>query len=216
MMKKLFIVALVTLAALVVAGPAMAQGYGMGNIGGAYGGSGASVGAPQDCMATVSCNIPVTQMVPYQTSTTAMQTVNYPVTVPQQSAVTVPREVCVPEQVSVTVPRTVVVPEQVSVTVPKTSVVAEQVPVTTYSTACAQAQVPVQVPAVAYQPVTSMVPKTQTFCLGDMAAGAGMGATAAQGGVAPGAAVAAPGSVGLGAAAQQGAVAPGAAVAGVR
>jgi hypothetical protein len=131
--------------------PAMAQGYGMCSTCGAdlgygamicdtcgasvgYGagmgayGSNAMVGAPQDCMATVSCNVPVTQMVPYMTTETQMTTVQKPVVVPQQSSVTVPETVTVPEQV------------------------------------------PVQVPAVAYQPCTTMVPQNQTFnmCSADM------------------------------------------------
>ncbi|CAJ37756.1 hypothetical protein [Methanocella arvoryzae] len=171
MMKKLFVLALVTLAALVFAGPAMAQ-YGMGAglaaAGGAGPAGGVSYGAPQDCVATVSCNIPATQMVPYMTTTCDMQTVNYPVTVPKQTTVTVPRTVVVPEQV----------------------------PVTTYETACAQAQVPVQVPAVAYQPVTTMIPQTKTFCLGNAPAGAGIGAACPSGPAAAGGS-----GVGLGAAA---------------
>lgn len=177
MLRRLVLVALVTLTAIMFAAPAFANiGYGYGGLGGygvgpgAYGagigmggygsdigmsagaaGAGTSVGAPQDCMATMSCNVPVTQMVPYMTTRTDMQTVNYPVTVPQQSSVTVPKAVIVPEEV----------------------------PVTTYQTACAQTQVPVQVPDVAYQPCTTMVPQTKTFSVGGadtagmMAGGAG-------------------------------------------
>lgn len=143
MMKKILIAAIVAVTAAMIAAPALAQGYGMGAGMGSYGagagacGCGVSYGAPQDCVATVSCNIPVTQMVPYQTTTTEMQTVNYPVCVPQQSSVTVPKMVCVPEEV----------------------------PVTTYTTACAQTQVPVEVPTTAYQPCTTMMPQTKTMCL---------------------------------------------------
>ena len=141
MLKKIFVAALLTLAALAFSAPAFAQDYGMGNImGTGTGGCGCGVtyGAPQDCVATVSCNIPATQMVPVPTTTTQMQTVSYPVSVPQQSSITVPKMVCVPQQV----------------------------PITTYTTACAQTQVPVQVPATAYQPCTTMIPQTRTFALG--------------------------------------------------
>ena len=164
MIKKMFIAALIILTALVFAAPALAQtSYGADTGAGACSacgasdmsscGCGVSYGAPQDCVATVSCNIPATQMIPYQTSTTEMQTVNYPVTVPQQSSVTVPKMVCVPEEV----------------------------PVTTYTTACAQTQVPVQVPATAYQPCTTLIPQCKTFNLGSAPAGMGCGTGSATG-----------------------------------
>ena len=180
MIQKIVLAAIVAMAAILCAAPALAElGYGLGDMGcstcgaGGYGmantcGGDVAYGAPQDCMATVSCNIPVTQQVPYMTSTCEMQTVSTPILVPQQS--------------TVTVPKTVTVPEQVTITVPKEVCVEEQVPVTTYCMSSQETQVPVQVPTVAYQPVTTMMPQTKTFCLGDnMPAGGtcGTGATGA-------------------------------------
>ncbi len=140
----------ILLATLVVAGlimfatPAMAQCGGCGGCGGAV------YGVPQDCVATVSCNIPVTQNVPYVTCTTVPQPVQVPVTVPVQSSVTVPTAVIVPQQV----------------------------PVTTYATSCVTQSVPVQVPVTAYQPVTSYVPQVYTIPLGCGAGGCGANAPA--------------------------------------
>lgn len=152
--RKWLIATLFAMAALVFVLPAYAfagAGAGMGA---------AQSGPPQDCVATVSCNIPVTQMVPYQAAATAMQTVQYPVNVPVQTTVTVPKTVVVPQQVPVTVSKTV----------------------------CAQKQVPVQVPVTAYQPVTTKVPQVFTIPLGGQACGSGgmgAGAYGAQGNIAP-------------------------------
>lgn len=150
--------ALIATAALLIVAPVAANAQcGIGGCGmGA--GCGVAYGAPQDCVAQVSCNIPATQMVPYMTSTTAMQPVSYPVAVPQTSFVTVPKAVVVPEQV----------------------------PVETCSIGCAQTAVPVQVPQVAYQPVTSYIPQCYTMPVGGAAcppAGPGMGGYEAQPGM---------------------------------
>ncbi len=112
---------------------------------------------------TTAC-VPEQVMVPKTVIVPEQVTITVPKAVCTQEAVTVPREVVVPQQSSVTVPKQVIVPEQV--TVPKSVCVPEEVPVTTYTTACVPEQVPVQVPAVAYQPSTTMVPQTKTMCIG--------------------------------------------------
>lgn len=152
MTYKIAIVAIVLLSAALMATPAFAQfGCGMGacGIGAGYGagigaglGAGAcgavTYGAPQDCVAQVSCNIPVTTQVPTITTTCVQQEV--PITVPVQTSV------------PVQVPRVVVVPETVNV------------PTMT----CAQSTttVPVTVPVQTSVPVTSMVPQCYTVPLG--------------------------------------------------
>ena len=125
---KILLAALVVVSLLAYATPALAQCGACGAV---------SYGAPQNCVATVSCNVPVTQMVPYMTSNTVMQPVSVPQVVPVQSSVTVPTAVIVPQQV----------------------------PVTTYATTCVQSAVPVQVPSTAYAPVTSYVPQVYTMPL---------------------------------------------------
>jgi hypothetical protein len=158
---KILLAAMAAIVLLMAATPAMAQ---LGACGGV------AYGPPQDCMATVSCNVPVTQMVPVPTCNTVMQPVQVPVQVPVQSSITVPRQVCVPEQVPIMVPQVVMVPS--SVTVPRAVTVPEQVPITTFETTCVTQQVPVQVPGTAYQPVTSMVPQVYSMPLSSLPMGA--------------------------------------------
>lgn len=157
MKGKILAAALTAMMLLVFAVPAFAQcgacgGFGYGAGIGACGA--AAYGPPQDCVATVSCNVPVTQNVPYITSTTVSQPVQVPVTVPVQSSVTIPTAVIVPQEV----------------------------PITTYATSCVTQDVPVQVPVTAYQPMTSYVPQTYTVPLGSCpASGTMMGANAPAG-----------------------------------
>lgn len=152
MVYKIFAVAIVLLSAALLATPAYALlGAGLGGYGiGAGLGAGAcgnvAYGAPQDCIAQISCNIPVTTQVPTITTTC----------VPREVPITVPVQTSVPVQV----PRVVVVPETV------------QVPTVT----CAQSTttVPVTVPVQTSVPVTSMVPQCYTVplgCAGGAAAG---------------------------------------------
>jgi hypothetical protein len=135
---------LATLAAVVLlafAAPAMAQCGACGGV--AY-------GAPQDCVATISCNVPVTQQVPYITTTCVPQEIQVPVCTPVQSSITVPRQIMVPQQITVMVPQCV----------------PEEVPITTYTTTCVPQEIQVPVPVTAYQPVTTMVPQCYTVPMG--------------------------------------------------
>lgn len=144
MVYKISIAAIALLSLALITAPAFAQ-YGAG-LGAGYGACGGAVayGAPQDCVAQVYCNIPVTTEVPYMTCTQVAQEV--PITVPVQSCT------------SVEVPRAVIVPE--TVTVP-------------YMT-CAPSTttVPVTVPVQSSYPVTSLVPQCYTMPVGCGAASA--------------------------------------------
>lgn len=162
---KISIAAIALLSLALIAAPAFAQlgcgaggcglgaGLGYGGLGDGlgYGGLGAglggacgpcggavSYGAPQDCIAQVSCNVPVTTQVPTMTTTCVPQEV--PVLVPVQSSM------------PVTVPRVVVVPETCEVPYMTATISSTTVPVT----------VPVQTSV----PVTSMVPQCYTVPLG--------------------------------------------------
>jgi hypothetical protein len=108
-------------------------GYGAG-LGGACSpcGGAVAVGAPQDCIAQISCNVPVTTQVPVMTCTQVPQEV--PIVVPVQSCtqVTVPRVVCVPETVNV--PYMTCAPS--TTTVPVTVPVQSSVPVTSLVPQC--------------------------------------------------------------------------------
>jgi len=145
MASKVTVAALVIAAMLLVTAPAFAQiGLGAYGLGAGLGcGScspcgGVAVGAPQDCIAQVYCNVPVTTNIP----------VTVPATVPQTVPITVPcADVC-----PVTIPRAVVVPQTVPVPVIKPAVTATTIPVT----------VPVQ----SCVPVTNMVPQSYTVPLG--------------------------------------------------
>ncbi len=89
MVYKISIAAIVLLSLALIAAPALAQyGYGLGagpGYGGLDGACGGAVtyGAPQDCIAQVSCNVPVTTEVPVMTCTQVPQEV--PIVVPVQS-----------------------------------------------------------------------------------------------------------------------------------
>ena len=142
MVYKISAAAIVLLMVALLSAPAFAQiGAGLG----AYGagacspcGDAVSYGAPQDCVAQISCNIPVTTQVPTMTTTC----------VPQEVPIVVP----VTQSCPVQVPRVVVVPETV------------QVPYVT----CAQSSttVPVTVPVQTSVPVTNLVPQCYTVPLG--------------------------------------------------
>jgi len=142
MVSKISAAAIVLLMVALLSAPAFAQiGAGIGAYGaGGCGSCGGAVayGAPQDCIAQISCNIPVTTQVPTVTTTT----------VPQQVPIVVP----VTQSCPVQVPRVVVVPETV------------QVPYVT----CAQSSttVPVTVPVQTSVPVTNLVPQCYTVPLG--------------------------------------------------
>jgi hypothetical protein len=147
---KIWLATLAAVVLLAFAAPAMAQCGACGGV--AY-------GAPQDCVATISCNIPVTQQVPYVTTTCVPQQIQVPVQVPVQSSITVPTQVMVPQQITVMVPQCV----------------PQEVPITTYQTTCVPQEIQVPVPVTAYQPVTTYVPQCYTVPMG--------GANAPMGGI---------------------------------
>jgi hypothetical protein len=140
MAYKISAAVIVLLSMALLALPAAAQfGCGLGGCGAPCGGCGpVAYGPPQDCVATISCNIPVTTQVPVMTATV----------VPQQVPVTVP--VC--DVCPVTVPRVVVVPQTIPVPVVKP--------------ACSAITVPVSVPVCSSVPVTSCIPQCYTVPLG--------------------------------------------------
>jgi hypothetical protein len=154
MVNKISIAAIALLSLALIVAPAFAQigagfgglGYGAG-LGGACSpcGGAVAVGAPQDCIAQISCNVPVTTQVPVMSCTQ----------VPQEVPIVVPVQSCTQVQV----PRVVVVPETVNV------------PVMT----CAQSTttVPVTVPVQSSVPVTNMVPQCYTVPLGGAGAACG-------------------------------------------
>jgi hypothetical protein len=162
MVNKISIAAIALLSLALIAAPAFAfigggfgglgAGAGFGGLGFGAGLGGAcspcggavTYGAPQDCVAQISCNVPVTRQVPVMTCTQVAQEV--PITVPVQSCT------------QVQVPRVVVVPETVNVP---------------YMT-CAQSSttVPVTVPVQSSVPVTTMVPQCYTVPMGCGAAAA--------------------------------------------
>lgn len=148
---KILTAVIVLLSMALLALPAAAQ-FGPGC--GVPCGGPVAYGPPQDCVATISCNIPVTTQVPVMTTTVVPQTV--PVTVPVQ-------DVC-----PVTVPRVVVVPQTV--------------PVPIVRPALSSVTVPVTVPVQSSVPVTSIIPQVYTVPLG-CAGGAPMAPNAAYGGI---------------------------------
>lgn len=154
MVYKLSIAAIVLLTVVLFALPAAAQfgcgpggpGLGMpGSFGSPYGGA-AVAGPPQDCIAQVSCNVPVVTEVPTLTATV----------VPQQ----VPVVTATIQQAPVTVPRVVVVPETV--------------PVPYLQPVVSSTTVPVTVPVPTSVPVVSNVPQVFTVPLGSMGAAKGI------------------------------------------
>ena len=160
MVYKISVAAIVLLG--LIAAPAFAQfgcglggcgigaGLGFGGLGGACGpcGGAVSYGAPQNCIAQISCQVPVTTQVPVMSCTQ----------VPQEVPIVVPVQSCT----QVTVPRVVTVPETVNVP---------------YMT-CAQSTttVPVTVPVQSSVPVTTMVPQCYTVPMGCGAAAPSCGA----------------------------------------
>jgi hypothetical protein len=144
---KISTAVIVLLSIALLALPAAAQfGYGLGcGYGGCgYGGCGpVSYGAPQNCVATISCNIPVTTQVPVITTT------------------------CVPQQVPITVP----VQDVTTCVVPRVVVVPQTVPVPIVRPACSAITVPVTVPVQSSVPVTSCIPQVYTVPLGCGGAG---------------------------------------------
>jgi len=169
MAYKISVAVIVLLSMALLALPAAAQfGPGFGACGAPCGGP-VAYGPPQDCIATIACNIPVTTQVPIMTTTVVPQTV--PVTVPVQS-------VC-----PVTVPRVVVVPETV--------------PVPVVTPALSSITVPVTVPVPSSVPVTSLVPQCYTVPLG-CAGGAPMAPNMPYGGIPKGANLGLGSNLGLG------------------
>ena len=153
---KISIAAIVLLNLAIV--PAAAQfGCGLGGCGlgagfGGYGLGGAcspcggvSVGEPQNCIAQISCNVPVTTNVPVMSCTT------------------------VPQQVPITVPVTDICP----VTVPKVCVVPQTIGVPVVKPALSSTTVPVTVPVQTCVPVTNMVPQCYTVPMSGMGGACG-------------------------------------------
>jgi len=162
---KISAAVIVLLSLALLALPAAAQ-FGPGC--GAPCGGPVAYGQPQDCVATISCNIPVTTQVPVMTTTVVPQTV--PVTVPVQ-------DVC-----PVTVPRVIVVPQTI--------------PVPIVRPACSAITVPVTVPVCSSVPVTSCIPQVYTVPLG--CGGAPMAPNAPYGGIPKGANMGMGSNLGLG------------------